>query len=95
MTAFTTPWVRFMYDKTPFGLTNAGATFQLAMDIDFVGENDRFIVVYLDLITIFSPSYEEHLRHLKLTLEKCRKFGHSRSEECLLPLLKSPFITLK
>ena len=26
-TAFTTPWVTFMYDKMPFGLMNAGATF--------------------------------------------------------------------
>ena len=47
MTAFTTPRGRFMYDKIPFGLMNAGATFQLTMDIAFVGENDRLNYSFL------------------------------------------------
>ena len=34
-TAFTTPWGTFMYAKMPFGLMNAGATLQRAMDIAF------------------------------------------------------------
>ena len=34
-TTFTTPWGTFMYVKMPFGLMNAGETFQRAMDIDF------------------------------------------------------------
>jgi hypothetical protein len=37
-TTFTTPWGTFMYAKMPFGLMNAGATFQRAMDIAFIGE---------------------------------------------------------
>ena len=53
-TAFTTPWGTFMYDKMPFGLMNAGATFQRAMDIAFVGEKDKFMVIYMDDITVFS-----------------------------------------
>jgi len=44
---FTTPWGTFIYEKIPFGLINAGATFQRAMDIAFVGERDKFIVIYL------------------------------------------------
>ena len=43
-----------MYDKMPFGLMNAGAIFQRAMDIAFVGERDNFVVIYLDDITVFS-----------------------------------------
>jgi hypothetical protein len=75
--AFTTPWGTFMYDKMPFGLMNVGATFQRAMDIDFIGERDKFVVIYLDDLTVFSKTDEEHLTHLKQTFEKCRRFGLS------------------
>jgi hypothetical protein len=76
-TAFTTPWGTFMYAKMPFGLMNAGETFQTAMDIDFVDEKDKFIVIYLDDITVYSTSDEEHLKHLRRDFQKCRKFGIS------------------
>ena len=66
-----------MYEKMPFGLMNEGATFQRAMDIAFVGERDRFVVIYLDDITIFSRSNEDHLVHLKQIFSKCRKYGLS------------------
>ena len=75
--AFTTPWGTFMYDKMPFGLMNAGATFQRAMDIAFVGEKDKFVVIYLDDITVFSQSDDEHLKHLRQTFQNSRKFGLS------------------
>jgi hypothetical protein len=76
-TTFTTPWGTFMYDKMPFSLMNAGATFQRAMDIAFVGERDKFVVIYLDDLNVFSKSDEDHLIHLKQTFEKCQKFGLS------------------
>jgi hypothetical protein len=38
----------------PFGLINAGATFQRAMDIAFKGLINKSVVVYLDDITVFS-----------------------------------------
>jgi hypothetical protein len=44
-TDFTTPWGTFMYAKMPFGLMNAGETFQRAMDIAFIGEKDKFVVI--------------------------------------------------
>jgi len=47
------------------------------MDIAFAGERDRFFVIYLDDITVFSKSDEEHLMHLKHTSGKCRKYGLS------------------
>ena len=56
---------------------NVGATFQRAMDIDFVGEKEKFVVIYLDDITVYSQFDEEHLKHLKQTFLKCRKFGLS------------------
>eukprot|EP00253_Pinus_taeda_P029425 PITA_29425 len=76
-TAFTTTWGTFMYAKMPFGLMNVGATFQRAMDIAFVGEKDKFVLIYLDDITIYSSSHHDHLQHLKKVFLKCRKFGIS------------------
>ena len=69
-TAFTMPWGTFMYDKMPFGLMNVGATFQRAMDITFIGERDRFVVIYLNGLTVFSKSDEDHLIHLQQMFEK-------------------------
>jgi hypothetical protein len=76
-TTFTTPWGTFMYAKMPFGIMNAGETFQRAMDIDFFDEKDKFIVIYLDDITVYLVSDEEHLKHLRRDFQKCRKFGIS------------------
>jgi len=66
-----------MYVKMPFRLMNVGATFQRAMHIAFVEELDKFIVIYLDDITVFSQSDDEHLQHLRRFFEKCKKFGIS------------------
>jgi len=74
---FTTPWGTFMYVKMPFGLMNAGATFQRAMHNAFVEEKDKILVIYLDDITVFSKSDEEHVAHLLRVFRKCRRFGIS------------------
>lgn len=66
-----------MYVKMPFGLMNVGATFQRRMDIAFADEIGRFIVIYLDDITVYSKIDEEHLLHLRRVFEKCRRFGIS------------------
>ena len=76
-TTFTTPWGTFMYSKMPFGLMNTGATFQCAMDIAFSKEKDKFVVVYLDDITVFSKFDKKHLEHLERIFLKCIKFGIS------------------
>ena len=76
-TIFTTPWGTFMYSKMPFGLMNVGATFQRAMDIAFSEEKDKFVVIYLDDITVYSKTDEKHLQHLERVFLKCIKFGIS------------------
>jgi hypothetical protein len=81
---FTTPWGTFMYVKMPFGLRNVGATFQREMDIAFVDELGRFIVIYLDDVSVYSKSDEEHLQHLRRVFEKCRKFGISLNPKKIL-----------
>ncbi len=76
-TTFTTPWGNFKYAKMPFGLKNVGATFQRAMEIAFANEKDVLLVLYLDDLMLFSGSDDEHLHHLKIVFQKCRKFGIS------------------
>ena len=56
---------------------NVGSIFQRDMDIDFVGEKEKFVVIYLHNITMFSQYDEEHLKNLKQTFLKCRKYGLS------------------
>ena len=46
------------------------------MDIDFVGEKDNLLVIYLDDIKVLSKTDEEHILHLKLTFEKCRSIDY-------------------
>ena len=74
---FKTKWGTFSYRRMPFGLINAGATFQRAMDIAFRGLIGHSTVVYLDDITIFSKRKEEHAFHLRQIFERCRKYGIS------------------
>jgi hypothetical protein len=45
-TTSTTPWGTFEYLRMPFGLSNAGATFQRAMDYGFRGLNGKLIEIY-------------------------------------------------
>jgi hypothetical protein len=47
------------------------------MDITFIGERDKFVVIYLDDITVFSKSDKEHYQHLRRVFLKCRRFGLS------------------
>ena len=54
-----------MYAKSPFGLMNTGETFQRDMDIAYADEKDKFSIIYLDDITVYSATDEEHIKHLK------------------------------
>ena len=47
------------------------------MDIAFVGLKDKFILIYLDDLIVYSNSYEEHLQHVRRVFLKCRQFGIS------------------
>jgi hypothetical protein len=56
----------------PFGLTNAVAYFMYLMNKDFMEYLDKFLVVFIDDILIYSRSKEEHEEHLCLVLQKLR-----------------------
>ena len=66
-----------MYAKMHFGLMNVGTTFQCAMGIAFAEEKDKFVVVYMDDITVYSISDREHIKHLEKVFLKCKKYGIS------------------
>lgn len=83
-TKFTTPWGIFIYAKMPFGLKNAGATFQQAMDVAFANGKDVFLVIYLDDITVLSQIDEDHLHHLRIFFQRCMKFGISLNPKKIL-----------
>ena len=47
------------------------------MDIAFIGLINKFVVVYLDDITIYSKNREDHVPHIKVIFERCRRYGIS------------------
>ena len=57
----------------PFGLRNAGNTFQRLMDR--VGAGLDFIFIYIDDILVASPDLESHLDHLRQVFERLKEFG--------------------
>ena len=71
-TAFVTRYGSFEYLVMPFGLCNAPATFQRIMNTILRDGLDKFVLVFLDDILIFSRTKEEHERHIRTILERLR-----------------------
>jgi hypothetical protein len=72
-TAFRTPFGHYEWTVLPLGLCNSAPTFQMVMNNTFKDYVDKFVLVYMDDILIFSKSEEEHKVHLKLVLERLRE----------------------
>ncbi|GBG84337.1 hypothetical protein CBR_g38308 [Chara braunii] len=71
--AFKTRYGHFEWLVVPFGLTNAPATFQAAMTTEFRHMLNRFVLIYLDNILVYSRSLDEHVEHLRIVLERLRQ----------------------
>jgi hypothetical protein len=71
-TTFRIRYGLYEYTMMSFGLTNAPAYFMYLMNKVFMEYLDRFIVVFIDDILVFSKTMEEHEGHLRLVLEKLR-----------------------
>jgi hypothetical protein len=69
-TAFRTRYGLYEYTVMSFGLTNAPAYFMYLMNKVFIEYLDKFVVVFIVDILIFSKTEEEHEKHLRLVLEK-------------------------
>jgi hypothetical protein len=71
-TAFHTQYGLYEYTVMSSGLTNALAYFMYLMNKVFMEYLDKFVVVFIDDILIFSKTEEEHEKHLSMVLEKLR-----------------------
>jgi hypothetical protein len=71
-TAFRTRYGLYEYTVMSFGLTNASSYFMYLMNKVFMQYLDKFVVVFIDDIVLFSKMKEEHEEHLRLVLEKLR-----------------------
>jgi hypothetical protein len=71
-TSFTTRYGLVEYLVMSFGLTNAPAHFMYLMNSVFMPELDKFVMVFIDDILIYSRSMEEHEEHLRIVLQRLR-----------------------
>ena len=80
--AFVVPMGKWQFKRTPFGLSQAPAYFQLLIDKVLMGCSS-FVMAYPDDIIIFSKTEEEYLQHLEEIFVRLRKFGlKMKREKC-------------
>ena len=80
--AFVVPMGKWEFMRTPFGLSQAPAYFQLLIDKVLMGCS-KFAMGYLDDIIIFSNNKIEHLRHIEEIFTRLERFGlKMKREKC-------------
>jgi hypothetical protein len=92
-TAFSTRYGLYEYLVMSFGLTNAPAHFMYLMNSVFMSELDKFVVVFIDDILIYSKSEEEHAQHLGVILQRLRDHQlYAKFSKCAFWLREVPFL---
>jgi hypothetical protein len=92
-TAFTTRYGLYEYTVISFGLTNAPAYFMYMMNKVFIEYLDKFVVVFIDDILVFSKTEKEHAKHLKLVLQKLREHKlYAKRSKCEFWLKEVSFL---
>jgi hypothetical protein len=92
-TAFRTKYGHFEWTVMPFGLTNAPATFQTLMNSVLRPYLDKFVIVYLDDVLIYSRTLQEHLQHLRMVLTLLRKHKlYAKLSKCDFCQPQLPFL---
>ncbi|TYK24161.1 RNase H family protein [Cucumis melo var. makuwa] len=74
MTAFKTPKGIYSYKVMPFGLKNAGATYQRAMQKVFDDMLHKYVECYVDDLVVKSKRRQDHLKDLKVVLDRLQKY---------------------
>ena len=82
-TAFTSRHGHYEWLVMPMGLTNAPAAFMSLMENTFRAELDKFILVFLDDILIYSRTMKEHAEHVRTALQRLRdKKLYAKESKC-------------
>jgi hypothetical protein len=92
-TAFSTRYGLYEFKGMLFGLTNAPAYFMNLMNKVFMEYLDKFIVVFIDDILIYSMNGSDHEEHLRLVLQKLRDNQlYAKYSKCEFWLEEVPFL---
>ncbi|CAJ0916727.1 unnamed protein product [Ranitomeya imitator] len=92
-TAFNTPEGHFEYLVMPFGLANAPSVFQSFMHDIFREYLDKFLIVYLDDILIFSDDWESHVKQVRMVFQVLRANSlFVKGSKCLFGVQKVSFL---
>ncbi|OMO74467.1 reverse transcriptase [Corchorus capsularis] len=92
-TACVTRYGSYEFLVMPFGLTNAPATFCTLMNKVLQPFLDRFVVIYLDDIVVYSRTLEEHVEHLRQVFEVLRAHElYVKKEKCSFAQREVPFL---
>ncbi|CAI7802324.1 unnamed protein product [Closterium sp. NIES-54] len=92
-TAFRTRYSHYESRVLPFCLTNAPATFQGMMHSIFSDFIDKFLVVFIDDLLVYSRTHEEHLKHLELVLARLSEHRlYAKHSKCEFGKTKLSFL---
>jgi hypothetical protein len=92
-TAFSTRYGLYEYLVMSFGLTNAPAHFIYLMNSVFMPELDKFVMVFIDDILIYSENEEDHTEHLCIVLTRLREHQlYAKFSKCEFWLHEVPFL---
>ncbi|GAU21686.1 hypothetical protein TSUD_242580 [Trifolium subterraneum] len=92
-TTFRTRYGHYEYSVMPFGVTNAPGVFMEYMNRIFHSFLDKFVVVFIDDILIYSKSEEEHRDHLRIVLEVLKeKKLYAKLSKCEIWLKEISFL---